>query len=213
MTLKLVITPQLSMYLLQENNRYRAMKRSVLITLLLILSTTVFAAKVGSATTALGLTSSVPTGTGVVVPEGVTLVGNLAIQYQYGEGTPWEYVSTKELSIGTIGLVEDSVTLQVLYYGNEPDTYSCSVAFTSNGWKRDGDKDSQSLLPIHFRNLSVVNNEKFASTANDSGFSLVVPVSSPINGASVATVVAYWGTADLPSGQYAASIEITVSSP
>ena len=190
------------------------MKRSILLTLLLILPLVIFAASVGCASTALGLTSSVPAGTGVVVPEGVTLVGNLAIQYQYGDGTPWEYVSTKDLAIGTIGLVEDSITLQVLYYGNESDTYSCSVAFSSAGWKRDGDNDNKtSLLPINFRNLSVVNNEKFASSANDAGFSLVVPVSSPINGATVATVVAYWGTADLPSGQYSASIEITVSSP
>ena len=68
-------------------------------------------------------------------------------------------------------------------------------------------------LPINFRDLSVINNDRFQSTANDQGFSLVVPVSTPINGASVATILAYWGTSDLPSGEYIASIEIAVSSP
>ncbi|MDD7271469.1 MAG: hypothetical protein PUH25_06260, partial [Spirochaetales bacterium] len=68
------------------------MKRSILLTLLLILSMVVFAAStsIGSATASLELNSSVPAGTGVEIPEGVTLVGNLAIQYQYGDGTPWE---------------------------------------------------------------------------------------------------------------------------
>lgn len=192
------------------------MKRSILLTLLLIFSMVVFAAStsIGSATASLELNSSVPAGTGVEIPEGVTLVGNLAIQYQYGDGTPWEYVSTKELSIGTIGLVDDSVSLQALYYGNESDTYSCSVAFTSGGWKRDGEKEVEgATLPIYFRDLNVINSDKFSSTANDAGFSLVVPVTSPINGAQVASIIAFWGTADLPSGNYSASIEITVASP
>lgn len=193
------------------------MKRSALIlTFLLIISVSVFAAdaSIGSSTATLSMTSSVPAGTGVELPEGVTLVGNLAIQYQYGDGTPWEYVSNKELAIGTIGLVDDSVYLQVLYYGNEADTYSCSVAFSSTGWKRAGSREVDGAsLPINFRDLSVINNDRFQSTANDQGFSLVVPVSTPINGASVATILAFWGTSDLPSGEYIASIEIAVSSP
>ena len=142
------------------------MKRSILLTVLLILSMVVFAAStsIGSATASLELNSSVPAGTGVEIPDGVTLAGNLAIQYQYGDGTPWEYVSTKELSIGTIGLVDDSVSLQALYYGNESDTYSCSVAFTSGGWKRDGEKEIEgATLPIYFRDLNVINSDKFSS--------------------------------------------------
>ena len=177
----------------------------ILIVMLAMFSTSAFETRTGT----MHLSSTVPRSSGVEVPEGAILVGNLTIQYSYG-GSEWEYV--------TEALV------------------NCSVDFYTGGWNRqDGYSLNQQSrtgelvtfdnenadLPISFENLnvSVVNLERGADFAGidvmpgntDSSFSLRVPVQKPINGEIVAQLEATWPARELPSGSYEADIQIAVS--
>ena len=150
------------------------------------------------------LSSTVPRSSGVEVPEGAILVGNLTIQYSYG-GSEWEYV-TEALVFTTGGW-------------NRQDGYSL------NQQSRTGElvtfDNENADLPISFENLnvSVVNLERGADFAGidvmpgntDSSFSLRVPVQKPINGEIVAQLEATWPARELPSGSYEADIQIAVS--
>jgi len=169
--------------------------------------------------------SNIPRGSGVEIPAGVTLVGNLAIQYQYGMGDlNWDYVSANELRIENLGTEVGNLRLRALYYGNESSDYTCIVTFSTDGWERmlmpdevKEDLTDADRLAINFTDLntSVVEDSGIVSTASadNNGFSLMVPVSAPINGEPVAEITAQWLQKDLPAGEYAAEIEIAVTSP
>ncbi|MBR1919030.1 MAG: hypothetical protein IJ831_05340 [Spirochaetales bacterium] len=167
----------------------------------------------------LKLNASIEKGQGVTIPEGVTLVGNLAIQYRYGdEETPWEYVSTENLEITDLGERAGRVQLRCLYYGNEPESYSCIVSFASDGWARtmeDGKEPTDAdKLAIIFEDAESTSSKKFEVDIKNSGFTLNVPVSAPINGDVVATINASWADApDLPAGEYTADIIAAVTTP
>ena len=190
----------------------------ILIVMLAMFSASAFETRTGT----MHLSSTVPRSSGVEVPEGAILVGNLIIQYSYG-GSEWEYVTEALVDVPDLGVEADEIWLQVSYYGNEPSDYNCSVDFTTGGWNRqDGYFDNENAdLPISFENLnvSVVNLERGADFAGidvmpgntDSSFSLRVPVQKPINGEIVAQLEATWPARELPSGSYEADIQIAVS--
>lgn len=86
--------------------------------------------------------------------------------------------------------------------------------------------DENADLAIDFTNLRIDYPDTFESAGRARGngtritvspgslensFSIHVPVQSPINGRLVATIEAGWGAADLPSGEYAADIQVAVS--
>lgn len=158
----------------------------------------------------LKLQSGVPAGSGVVVPEGVKLIGNLAIRYNY-EDSGWMYVSSEEVIINNLGVKAGQIALDALYYGNEPEVYSCSVTFnTGNGWTRVGDSSVSLRISLGTVNKGATDTMKIST--QDDGFSLSVPVTAPINGEKVAEVVAYWDEdPNLPSGEYTADITISVN--
>lgn len=203
----------------------------ILIVMLAMFSASAFETRTGT----MHLSSTVPRSSGVEVPEGAILVGNLTIQYSYG-GSEWEYVTEALVDVPDLGAEADEIWLQVSYYGNEPSDYNCSVDFSTGGWNRqDGYSQNQQSrtgelvifdnenadLPISFENLnvSVVNLERGADFAGidvmpgntDSSFSLRVPVQKPINGEIVAQLEATWPARELPSGSYEADIQIAVS--
>lgn len=185
----------------------------------------------------LHMSSNVPKNAGVNVPAGATLVGNLLIEYSY-DGNEWEYVSDADVEIDNLGQVSDSIYLQASYYGNEPVEYNCDVSFSTGGWnRRDGRSllsqsrsigdsldidNSNSALPISFQNLVVSFDAAEARAGGaegiivipgetDSSFSIIVPVQNPINGKLVASLQAAWPQRELPSGDYAADIQIAVT--
>ena len=185
----------------------------------------------------LHMSSNVPKNAGVNVPAGATLVGNLLIEYSY-DGNEWEYVSDADVEIDNLGQVSDAIYLQASYYGNEPVEYNCDVSFSTGGWnRRDGRSlltqsrsigdslaidNSNSALPISFQNLVVSFDAAEARTGGaegitvipgetDSSFSIIVPVQNPINGKLVASLQAAWPQRELPSGDYAADIQIAVT--
>lgn len=185
----------------------------------------------------LHMSSNVPKNAGVNVPAGATLVGNLLIEYSY-DGNEWEYVSDADVEIDNLGQVSDAIYLQASYYGNEPVEYNCDVSFSTGGWNRKdgrsllsqsrsiGDSlaidNSNSALPISFQNLVVSFDAAEARTGEaeritvipgdtDSSFSIMVPVQNPINGKLVASLQAAWPQRELPSGDYAADIQIAVT--
>ena len=143
-------------------------RRSLLIILIVMLamfSASAFETRTGT----MHLSSTVPRSSGVEVPEGAILVGNLIIQYSYG-GSEWEYVTEALVDVPDLGVGADEIWLQVSYYGNEPSDYNCSVDFTTGGWNRqDGYSLNQQSragelvtfdnenadLPISFENLNV----------------------------------------------------------
>lgn len=165
-----------------------------------------------SAAANLKLYSGVPIGSGVVVPEGVKLIGNLAIRYNY-ENNGWMYVSSEEVIINNLGIKAGQIALDALYYGNEPDVYSCTVTFnTGNGWTRVGDTSGKASLKIGLGTVNKGSTDLMKISTQDDGFSLSVPVTAPINGEKVAEVVAYWDEdPNLPSGEYTADITISVN--
>ncbi len=199
-------------------------KFALFLVLILILAATVAFAedtsnKVSDAAK-LKLNASIAKGQGVNVPEGVTLVGNLAIQYRYGdEETPWEYIAAENLEISDLGEKEGKVQLRCLYYGNEIEDYSCIVSFSTEGWVRTMEDASQiptdqDKLAITFADAQSSNSNKFDVDIKNSGFTLNVPVSSPINGDIVATINASWEESpDLPAGEYSADIVAAVTTP
>lgn len=197
-------------------------KLALILLLILMAMTMVYAAdtsnKVSDAAS-LKLNASISKGQGVTIPEGVTLVGNLAIQYRYGdEETPWEYVSAENLEITDLGEREGRVQLRCLYFGNEPESYSCIVSFATEGWVRTMEDDKEPTeadkLPIIFEDAESGNSKKFDVDIKNSGFTLNVPVSAPINGDVVATINASWADApDLPAGEYTADIIAAVTTP
>lgn len=185
----------------------------------------------------LHMSSNVPKDAGVDVPAGATLVGNLLIEYSY-DGNEWEYVSDADVEIDNLGQVSDAIYLQASYYGNEPVEYNCDVSFSTGGWnRRDGRSllsqsrsigdsldidNSNSALPISFQNLVVSFDAAEARAGGaegiivipgetDSSFSIIVPVQNPINGKLVASLQAAWPQRELPSGDYAADIQIAVT--
>lgn len=180
------------------------------------------------------LRSEVPRASGVEIPEGATLVGNLLVEYSYGD-SEWTYVTEALVDIPELGTKADRVYLQASYYGNEPSDYDCTVDFSTGGWNRaEGQRSLQRIangevlfdnessdLPIAFENLSVAVMDLDRSSTkteidvwageDDSSFSVHVPVQEPINGRLVAQIQAAWPQKDLPSGKYEADIQISVS--
>ena len=83
--------------------------------------------------------------------------------------------------------------------------------------------NENSALPISFENLSVSYSEAATRAAGSEGgitvvpgednssFTIMVPVQSPINGQLVAELEAAWPSRELPSGNYEADIQIAVS--
>lgn len=186
----------------------------------------------------LHLASNVARGAGVDIPEGADLIGNLLIEYSY-DINDWNYVTEASVEIPNLGEQQDRVYLRASYYGNEPDNYDCSVSFYTSGWNREGTTarmaqsrvisgtnlfdNENSALPISFENLSVSYSEAATRAAGSEGgitvvpgednssFSIMVPVQSPINGQLVAELEAAWPSRELPSGNYEADIQIAVS--
>ena len=186
----------------------------------------------------LHLASNVARGAGVDIPEGADLIGNLLIEYSY-DINDWNYVTEASVEIPNLGEQQDRVYLRASYYGNEPDTYDCSVSFYTSGWNREGTiarmaqsrvisgtnlfDNENSALPISFENLSVSYSEAATRAAGSEGgitvvpgednssFTIMVPVQSPINGQLVAELEAAWPSRELPSGNYEADIQIAVS--
>lgn len=186
----------------------------------------------------LHLASNVARGAGVDIPEGADLIGNLLIEYSYGIND-WNYVTEASVEIPNLGEQQDRVYLRASYYGNEPDNYDCSVSFYTSGWNREGTTarmaqsrvisgtnlfdNENSALPISFENLSVSYSEAATRAAGSEGgitvvpgednssFTIMVPVQSPINGQLVAELEAAWPSRELPSGNYEADIQIAVS--
>lgn len=186
----------------------------------------------------LHLASNVARGAGVDIPEGADLIGNLLIEYSY-DINDWNYVTEASVEIPNLGEQQDRVYLRASYYGNEPDNYDCSVSFYTSGWNREGTTarmaqsrvisgtnlfdNENSALPISFENLSVSYSEAATRTAGSEGgitvvpgednssFTIMVPVQSPINGQLVAELEAAWPSRELPSGNYEADIQIAVS--
>ena len=186
----------------------------------------------------LHLASNVARGAGVDIPEGADLIGNLLIEYSY-DINDWNYVTEASVEIPNLGEQQDRVYLRASYYGNEPDDYDCSVSFYTSGWNREGTTarmaqsrvisgtnlfdNENSALPISFENLSVSYSEAATRAAGSEGgitvvpgednssFTIMVPVQSPINGQLVAELEAAWPSRELPSGNYEADIQIAVS--
>lgn len=186
----------------------------------------------------LHLASNVARGAGVDIPEGADLIGNLLIEYSY-DINDWNYVTEASVEIPNLGEQQDRVYLRASYYGNEPDNYDCSVSFYTSGWNREGTTarmaqsrvisgtnlfdNENSALPISFENLSVSYSEAATRAAGSEGgitvvpgednssFTIMVPVQSPINGQLVAELEAAWPSRELPSGNYEADIQIAVS--
>lgn len=186
----------------------------------------------------LHLASNVARGAGVDIPEGADLIGNLLIEYSY-DINDWNYVTEASVEIPNLGEQQDRVYLRASYYGNEPDNYDCSVSFYTSGWNREGTTarmaqsrvisgtnlfdNENSALPISFENLSVSYSEAATRAAGSEGgitvvpgednssFTIMVPVQSPINGQLVAELEAAWPARELPSGNYEADIQIAVS--
>lgn len=186
----------------------------------------------------LHLASNVARGAGVNIPEGADLIGNLLIEYSY-DINDWNYVTEASVEIPNLGEQQDRVYLRASYYGNEPDDYDCSVSFYTSGWNREGTTarmaqsrvisgtnlfdNENSALPISFENLSVSYSEAATRAAGSEGgitvvpgednssFTIMVPVQSPINGQLVAELEAAWPSRELPSGNYEADIQIAVS--
>lgn len=186
----------------------------------------------------LHLASNVARGAGVDIPEGADLIGNLLIEYSY-DINDWNYVTEASVEIPNLGEQQDRVYLRASYYGNEPDDYDCSVSFYTSGWNREGTTarmaqsrvisgtnlfdNENSALPISFENLSVSYSEAATRAAGSEGgitvvpgednssFTIMVPVQSPINGQLVAELEAAWPARELPSGNYEADIQIAVS--
>ena len=186
----------------------------------------------------LHLASNVARGAGVDIPEGADLIGNLLIEYSY-DINDWNYVTEASVEIPNLGEQQDRVYLRASYYGNEPDDYDCSVSFYTSGWNREGTTarmaqsrvisgtnlfdNENSDLPISFENLSVSYSEAATRAAGSEGgitvvpgednssFTIMVPVQSPINGQLVAELEAAWPSRELPSGNYEADIQIAVS--
>lgn len=186
----------------------------------------------------LHLASNVARGAGVDIPEGADLIGNLLIEYSY-DINDWNYVTEASVEIPNLGEQQDRVYLRASYYGNEPDVYGCSVSFYTSGWNREGTTarmaqsrvisgtnlfdNENSALPISFENLSVSYSGAATRAAGSEGgitvvpgednssFTIMVPVQSPINGQLVAELEAAWPSRELPSGNYEADIQIAVS--
>lgn len=186
----------------------------------------------------LHLASNVARGAGVDIPEGADLIGNLLIEYSY-DINDWNYVTEASVEIPNLGEQQDRVYLRASYYGNEPDNYDCSVSFYTSGWNREGTTarmaqsrvisgtnlfdNENSALPISFENLSVSYSGAATRAAGSEGgitvvpgednssFTIMVPVQSPINGQLVAELEAAWPARELPSGNYEADIQIAVS--
>lgn len=186
----------------------------------------------------LHLASNVARGAGVDIPEGADLIGNLLIEYSY-DINDWNYVTEASVEIPNLGEQQDRVYLRASYYGNEPDNYDCSVSFYTSGWNREGTiarmaqsrvisgtnlfDNENSALPISFENLSVSYSGAATRAAGSEGgitvvpgednssFTIMVPVQSPINGQLVAELEAAWPARELPSGNYEADIQIAVS--
>jgi hypothetical protein len=191
------------------------MKKLILIITSLLLALMPVLATPGSDSTSINLNGTVPRNTGVVVPSNVTLVGNLAIAYDYNNTGSFSYVSSDLVRVVDLGVVAGLVVLRADYYGNEPDQYSCNVTFSSEGWKLKNE-DTSYTLPILF---SVPSTEEAMSgrlnvdNLNPGSFRLTVPVDSPINGGTAAYVTASWAADPyLPSGDYEADIVIEVQS-
>lgn len=186
----------------------------------------------------LHLASNVARGAGVDIPEGADLIGNLLIEYSY-DINDWNYVTEASVEIPNLGEQQDRVYLRASYYGNEPEDYDCSVSFYTSGWNREGTTarmaqsrvisgtnlfdNENSALPISFENLSVSYSEAATRAVGSEGgitvvpgednssFTIMVPVQSPINGQLVAELEAAWPSRELPSGNYEADIQIAVS--
>ncbi len=189
----------------------------------------------------LHMSSNVAQGAGVEIPEGAELVGNLLIEYslnntewyyaneaevfvenlgsvsdaiylraRYYGNEPTEYNCTVEFS--TTG------------WNRTSRSFMTSRASQSDDYSQ---LNSNSDLPISFGNLDVSYSSDAAAlitgrsggirgiiqvdSSSDDSFRLVVPIQGPISGNLVATLEASWQQSELPSGDYAADIQVEVS--
>lgn len=187
------------------------MKKASMVLLLFFASISLAFAVASSDAARLEMSSGVYAGTGVEIPDNITLVGNLALLYDYGDVGVYNYINAATLEIADLGKKKGVIRIRADYYGNETGTYSCSVQFTSEGWKQLG---GDYRLPISFTEAEVTRLQGIQVSVGDAGnFSLVVPVQAPISGASVASVDCVWAEdPDLPPGEYTADISIDVKS-